>query len=260
VENQRDWPRSPEETELEIKRSQLEDLRIRLAIAEEELATAFAQVRAFEGLYIASVGVHLAQLDEIEALIAEATARRYPQDTVAAERARVFRARATESATVGSGDSNLARRFRPKDSLKSLYREVAKAVHPDLATDDEDRKQRALLMAFANAAYEKGDERRLREILGEWRSNPEAVRGDGTAAELVRTIRRIAQASRRIEAAQKELAEVQQTDLWALLVRVEADEARDIDTLGEMAHLARDRVALARQRLDALRQQPLYDT
>jgi DnaJ-domain-containing protein 1 len=43
--------------------------------------------------------------------------------------------------------------FRPSDSLKKLYREVAKQVHPDLATDEADRARQRELMAAANQAY-----------------------------------------------------------------------------------------------------------
>ena len=49
-------------------------------------------------------------------------------------------------------------------------------------------------MTAANRAYEEGDEARLRAILEEYESSPDSVKGDGLGAELVRVIRKIAQA------------------------------------------------------------------
>ena len=111
------------------------------------------------------------------------------------------RARANESAheskiiqeTAGHGE-----KFKPSDDLKKLYRDVAKSLHPDLATDDDDRARRQRFMAEANQAYEEGNETRLREILREWESSPDAIKGDGVAAELIRVIRKIAQVQERL--------------------------------------------------------------
>jgi DnaJ-class molecular chaperone len=50
-------------------------------------------------------------------------------------------------------------------SLQKLYRQVAKAMHPDLGTDDKDRARRNTFMARANEAYEKGSEASLKTIL-----------------------------------------------------------------------------------------------
>jgi DnaJ-domain-containing protein 1 len=69
---------------------------------------------------------------------------------------------------------------------------VAKRIHPDLATDSEDRLRRQILMAEANRAFEEGDEDRLRRILHEYEASPDAVKGDGAGADLIRAIRKIA--------------------------------------------------------------------
>ena len=58
------------------------------------------------------------------------------------------------------------RRKNIHKSLKKLYREIAKRIHPDLATDEKDRARRHKLMAEANRAYEDGDEARIVQLLG----------------------------------------------------------------------------------------------
>jgi hypothetical protein len=47
-----------------------------------------------------------------------------------------------------------SRGFRPSDSLKKLYREVAKRIHPDLVTDETEKKRRQQLMIEANQAID----------------------------------------------------------------------------------------------------------
>ncbi|MGQ9555648.1 MAG: exonuclease domain-containing protein [Anaerolineae bacterium] len=71
--------------------------------------------------------------------------------------------------------ARLLRHMARDAELKALYREVAKLVHPDLATDQVERERRTRVMAEANAAYERGDVETLRRILREWKPRPEVV-------------------------------------------------------------------------------------
>lgn len=59
--------------------------------------------------------------------------------------------------------------------LKSLYREVAKRVHPDFAIDEVDRRRRERFMKEANAAYGKNDFGTLRRILEDYAVNAASV-------------------------------------------------------------------------------------
>ena len=47
------------------------------------------------------------------------------------------------------------------ESLKAIYRRLARQYHPDLATDEADRERRNRLMAMINAAYQDGDRHTL---------------------------------------------------------------------------------------------------
>ena len=244
--------RSPEEEELARKRIELEQLQSELAESELELATLRAELIAFERRYLEVVGSRYAELDSLEAQLAESTARRHPADPAARRKAESARARARESAEAAgdAGREPSAPGFEPTEELKALYRQAAKELHPDLTTDEEERTRRQRAMAELNKAYEECDEERIRQILNEWRSSPDHVRGDDTAAQLVRAIREIAQVRERLDAIKAEAEELVRGELYRLKQQVEEAATRGQDLLAEMAGQLGARIEQARTRLE----------
>jgi hypothetical protein len=118
---------TPEERELEKKQGELTALEAKLIQRELDLATLRAELADFESCYLRTVGVFYAELDEIEAQIAEAQARRKPSDSDAQQRAYRARAQAQESSETAKDIS--VPKPKPTESLKRLFREGRKA-HP----------------------------------------------------------------------------------------------------------------------------------
>ena len=104
-------------------------------------------------------------------------------------------------------------------------------------------------MAEANLAYEKGDAAKLRAILLEYEASPDAVKGEGAAADLVRVIRKIAQVKRRLVEIQKRIEELARTELFQLKQRVDAAREQGRDLLREMAENLKTQIADAKKRL-----------
>lgn len=240
----------PEEQELESKKAELALLETDLLKQEIDLATLRAELTSFENQYLLRVGVLYADLDDIEARIAELVARRQPTNRDAQTEAAQARARADETArsTIITSEP----KFFPNEKLKKIFRDVAKQVHPDLATSDDDRARRQALMAEANLAYEQGDEAKLLRILHEWKSNPDLVDGEGVGAELIRVIRKIAQIRRRIleiDAEVRDLSDSNHYQLWVMQIAAEKD-GRDL-ILEIILRIERD-IESARARLATL--------
>jgi DnaJ-domain-containing protein 1 len=143
--------------------------------------------------------------------------------------------------------------FKPSDSLKKLYRELAKQIHPDLATDDSDRSRRQNLMAAANQVYEDADEDRLRAILHQWQSSPESVKGEGIGAELIRLLRQISQSRERLKNIEKEIEAIETTELYQLKAKVKVAEKSGQDLLPEMAFNLDEQINRAQEKLDKLK-------
>jgi hypothetical protein len=245
----------PEEEELKLKKQELQGLESKLIELELQLVGLRGELSAFERHYLKRVGVLYAELDEIEAQIAELLARRDPGNAKAQGTAKEARARVDESRT-GAADivGKQTTRFIPSSSLKSLYREVARRIHPDLAVDDSDRAKRQKLMAEANLAYENGDEAKLRTILEEYESSPESVFGQGAGVELVRVIRKIAQVKRRLADIQSETEGIRASDLFELKKKVDEGTKQERDVLNEMASAVQSQIALREVELKKARE------
>jgi hypothetical protein len=245
---------TPEEQELAVKQAELANLQQELAQRELDLTTLEIDLRAFEIHYLRTVGSRFTDLDEIEAKIAEFKASRNPKDASAQNEAKAARRQADESAQrIQAADTSSAKaEFEPSEDLKKLYREVAKRIHPDLSEDEQERFRRERLMTEANLAFESGDAERLHQILQEWESSPESVKGEGTAAELVRVIRKIAQAQERLRTIDAQIAALNNSDLFQLKKRVGESEMGGIDLLGRMAQGIDKRIAAAQIELDAV--------
>ncbi len=83
---------TPEKRELENKQAEFAALEAELIQRELDLATLRAELADFERRYLQTVGALYAELDEIEAQIAEAKARRMRSDSKAQEQATRARA------------------------------------------------------------------------------------------------------------------------------------------------------------------------
>ena len=224
MENAIAFTQTPEEQELEKKLAELAALETALAGRELDLATNQAQLHAFEREYLRIVGSRYTEIERLEAQIAEYMAY-------------------LES----------AKDFKPSDSLKKLYRQVAKLIHPDLTTDDRERLRRQNLMAEANLAYEDQDEERLKAILHSWETSPESIQGEGVVAKLLRTIRQIAQSQMRLKAIGEEIEALEQTDLYQLRNRVVTSQEAGNDLLAEMASQLDDQINTAKEQLKELK-------
>jgi uncharacterized small protein (DUF1192 family) len=225
-------------------RERMTQLDGRLAEREAEVASVKTDLEAFKGRYRRDVGTLYEQLDELELAIAEAELGELSQE-VGGRRERAGRAS-------DAPRPEPAPRFT-SDAVRKLFRDVAKAIHPDLARDALARDRRHALMIAANRAYADGDEEQLRRILQSWEQSPEAVLGNDAASIRLRLVRRIAQLEERIAALDAELAALKSSPLWELKAKVDEAALKGRDLVGEMLAKLRREVMAATNRLHAMR-------
>jgi predicted nucleic acid-binding Zn-ribbon protein len=244
----------PEEEELVRKREELATIRATLAERELELVDLGAQLAAFEGRYLRQVGSLYAELDEWKARILELRARLEPSEA-ANTRAREASEQARQTYEDAHGKASETRDFTPSPELKSLFREVAKRIHPDFCRSESDLDRRTRFMAEANRAYEAGDVEALRRILDEYQDGADAVEGEGIGAELIRIIRQISQVKERVAAIERELAALRQSEIAMLKQQAEENEQAGRDLLAELAAAVRDHIERTKSEYETLAKQ-----
>lgn len=228
----------PEEFELERKRREYHALERRLVKLEHDLDDLREEIGDFEKLYAAKMANRLKELDQLKQQLARARAEAAggtEQKGSEGERLRYGlrdeEPEQEEIPPVRTGTAGTAR----SESIRDVYRKVAKAIHPDLSKGEEERKRRQKLMAEANRAYAEEDRVTLQAILEEWELSPEAAAAVGTAGELTLLNRRIARVVERIRAVELETARLRNTELYRLVQRVQEAKWRGRDIIAEMA-------------------------
>jgi hypothetical protein len=206
---------SPEEEELARKQTELAGIENSVAEAEADLERLRSDLKTFEEEYRRVVAPCFAEMEQLRL---DAESRKRADSDL-------------ESATCPSAQQASA---CPPSEFKTLFREVARTIHPDLATNEYERRRRDEAMAHANAAYAEGHHERLRDLLLRWKSDPDAVQGDDLAAELIRVIRRIARAKNRLMEIKQAIKEIRQSDSYFLRQRAERAASEGRDLLAEM--------------------------
>jgi hypothetical protein len=245
----------PEEVELNKKMAALERLKDRLATREEEMADVRAELEQFEAQYTMEVGRLYADLDGIEAKIAEEEVRIHPEDEEIRRKAEEARRRAEESAAQAEAEDWEACSFRWQPTLeaKKVYHKLARMIHPDLALDDQERERRHALMAKLNEAYSAGDQFQLNELVEEYRDSPDLISGDAIGERLVRAIRQISQVRSRLRKLKEERQLTELSELYILREKVTAEMLEGRNLLKQMATRTRTHIAKAERRLSNLK-------
>jgi len=239
-----EWHPGPGAEELVRRRTQLLVLSEQLLGRERSLAAFRGELHAFETSYRKALGARYARLDDLAErleqtaelgdgdrpgpdLAADSPADRYPGQGLPGG----------QNWAWGEREPEPEQRPVINDDAKRLFRLLARRIHPDLAGDPVERERRTNLMVAANFAYEQGDVAALERLLEDWQRSPEAVTGSGAAAELERTLRRIAQVEASIAGIDEELAELEASAMGWLRRRVEKAAREGWDLL---AHMVRE--------------------
>ncbi len=242
---------------MEYSEAEFEALTRELAERELELATLENELSMFERRYAKIVGVLFAELDALEAEIAKELLRIHPEEPYRdGFRRAEKRARDSQDAADEKTKQQERQAYIPTEEIKNLYRKIAKAIHPDLAVNEEERAFRTTLMARANAAYKIGDRQALEQILYEWEHRNEksmAREADLIQPDLLE--RRILQIKARLKEIEIKIGKLKESELYQLMTKVEQADAEKRDLLADMAADLREKIFYAKQLLESLREQ-----
>lgn len=233
--------------ELDPTREHLSSLELQVAERERELSELKVELQELQSRYLSEVGsLYGAQRARSGGRRSGSACRPAPPPDEIGEKD----SGPEQGPALESGCTN---RSAPSDDLKRVFRDVAKAVHPDLALDESARWRRHSLMAEANRAYAERDEDRLRLILRVWERSPESVIGDDPEAQRLRLSRRVTELEEHLLALDLELTDLRASAIARLQKKIHDARAQGWDLFAEMIRQVRSEIAGAKAQLASLR-------
>jgi hypothetical protein len=184
------------------------------------------QAEEFRTYYLRIVGPAYVDLDDVNATVAEERARSNPGIKRLHEAAVAARQQADASAAEVAevpllpDPEQLTKSappvLNPPDSLKTLYRKLVRMVHPDLASSESERTVRTEFLARATTAYERQDERALKNLLDDWVERIDSGKEKTDAQQLRQVSRTVQRLTGKVEDVQRERIFFENTDTYVL--------------------------------------------
>ena len=221
---------TPEEEEIQKRALALQEAEHALAQAETEYAEHRLLLKAFEQAYIMAVQEEQRELTRWEGLISHQLNRIHflqaVQDGVEVCPSTPYEGMPLDETQPIQADAHLnaaepqITQSESNPDIKSLYRELARRYHPDLAENAHVRGLRAAVMQEINTAYQQRDLDALIQI-----SHRPAIvdpEQESVGDRLVWIIRRESEVGKRVQAAQDKLKASKSSPLGVLMAHCDA--------------------------------------
>ena len=219
--------KSPEEIELGKYKEQVAQAEGQMLELEAELADMLRSIKWFKDQMTATIAPLILKLHILDVEVAAARGNKAGLDKALQALRELLGDYSVSPTTPPDSDADWQEK-PADDELKSMFRDAAKKIHPDLADDEQDRELRTRLMADLNEAYAKGDKDAIRNIVDQYNASEDAVQGEGVGYDLMRMIRRLYQIRNHITELESMKASLEQSDDWANVLA-----ARDTEDRGE---------------------------
>ena len=214
----------------------LRELERQLRELEAEYTATVQRLRHFERRYKPAVGDRYEELDRLRTRVALAW------EAVANARSGEAR-RATSSSNGDVADASASERLAewslgvlsaPSNSARLLFLSLARQVHPDLATDEDEHRRRHEVMSEATLAYRNNDERRLQWLIEHWQAQCEPIRASGLRPLWLKTNRQIAWIRYRIREMQHSIGQLHASAMAQLMERESEARSNGFNLILEM--------------------------
>ena len=217
--------KSPEEIELGKYKEQVAQAEGQMLELEAELADMLRSIKWFKDQMTATIAPLILKLHILDVEVAAARGNKAGLDKALQALRELLGDYSGAPTTPPDSDADWQEK-PADDELKSMFRDAAKKIHPDLADDEQDRKLRTRLMADLNEAYAKGDKDAIRNIVDQYNASEDAVQGEGVGYDLMRMIRRLYQIRNHITELVSMKASLEQSDDWANVLAARETEDR----------------------------------
>jgi hypothetical protein len=217
--------KSPEEIELGKYKEQVAQAEGQMLELEAELADMLRSIKWFKDQMTATIAPLILKLHILDVEVAAARGNKQGLDKALQALRELLGDYSGAPTTPPDSDADWQEK-PADDELKSMFRDAAKQIHPDLADDEQDRELRTRLMADLNEAYAKGDKDAIRNIVDQYNASENAVQGEGVGYDLMRMIRRLYQISNHITELESMKSSLEQSGDWANVLAARETEDR----------------------------------
>ena len=251
--NYRNKYNSFEEHELESRRKEFHFLERRLVKLQCDLDDLQDEIAEFETVYAEQMSDRISELESLEKELGRLTGREEAEAGTGSDQ---FQGERRNGSSTGqekpAGRVTEPVRQEGVETLKDVYRKVAKAIHPDLSRDEGERKKRQTLMAEANRAYAEEDHVTLISLLQGFTTEADPFRE--RVSERAVLDQRIMAFRERIRVVEAEILRLKGSDLYRLVQKVQ--QARNVgkDILAEMAARLESDILTACRKLNRAKQ------
>ncbi len=225
------------------RRGLLVELERTLRQLEREYARDVESIRQFERRYRPAVGDHYDELERIRS--------RITRGWDALQKARCELPEGGSPHDAPPEESRDAA-TRPGAEARQVFLALVRLIHPDLTSDEQDRRRRHEMMAEATLAYRNDDARRLQWLLEHWRADSEPIRGFGLGASWSRTNRRLAWVRYRIRETQYALGQLHSSPVARIMEEHERRRAVGRNLILEMRRQTSAELEEAQRELERL--------
>lgn len=230
-------------------REQVATLELEVSTREADLAHLKSELAQLQRKYLDEIGPLYAELIPLDEAVAAAEIEAGlrapdPLDSESTAPNSEFLEPACGPASTPSGD------------LKKMFRDIARAVHPDRAHPDVDertRYRRHSLMAEANRAFAEQDEDRLRLILRAWELDPDFAASNDPGQERARLPRRAAALTSRLVAIEREFGDIRRSAIYRLREKIDETQRQGWDLFAEMRRQVEREISMGKATLAKLK-------
>jgi hypothetical protein len=252
---------------------EINEKRTIIASLSEELTDLKRELAIFEAEYHARVGILYVRLDELELELREYEKRikllkgrkidnlvdlekvieeQFQKDKEKINKEKEEAEQYTEEYKAVKEKPKLDEESEKKS--KSLYRELAKKYHPDMATTPEEKERYNTIMAEINQAYNDKDLGKLEELAMRLKI-PEETFAETVEEEIERLIRESEKLDDIISRLEDELSAIKNSDTYAFKVGVDESKAQGRDLLKEIKDNLNARIKQREEELEWLKRE-----
>lgn len=205
---------SPEKLELERYRNMVKIYTSDVENKKRMLTKLIKEVEVFEEFFTRTIGKRYDQLREIDYKMEEYMKQ---DDSLRAK----VESEYSKFKQYSIPAKNVEILEERNNSIKKLYKEIVKEIHPDRSSNEYERRIKTDMLKEINIAYEEGNKEKMLILYNNWKYNPEGMSLNTVGEELIFAIRTMYKLQKDLSEIDRDIEDVENSDVYILKKEVD---------------------------------------